>query len=245
MRKKITIGFMSLVVLLLFAGIISIFELNRLRSNTADIIEQGAANAEIADKLITALRLQNTAVIKMIISDDAEPGEEYAVGTASFDAAIAEALAKARNKEDIAPISGRSDVYRETVDGYANESLRPDMEWFASSYLKAYYELNQSIINFVSSPQTSLAARAEALETSAYKTTAPSILTLLIAILLVLIFFFFIDLYYIRPLRKINKGLNKYLMARVPFDDSFAAYDDLEELKKNVAELIEQSKRKQ
>ena len=244
MRKKIIIGFASLIAVLLFAGIISIFELNRLRDKTALIIDSGAENARIADILIGALQTQNSAVIKMIISKEvSEPGPEYISSALLFEQTLAEAAGTINNPDDLIPIREDAEAYANTVLQYANESLEPDMVWFAGSYLTAYYKLDESITNFISSPGTSLADRAAMLERNAYKTITPSILTLLVAIIIVLMFFFFVDSYYVRPLQKINKGLRKYLSAKIPFDDSFETNDDLNELKKSVAELIEQSRK--
>lgn len=243
MRKKISIGFISLVLLLFFAGAISVYELNRLRGGARDMVDLGVKNASLAERMLEALQDQNSAVVKMLASEHALPGPGYERGSRDFDKALEEA-AEVVPVGETAPIALARDKYREVIAGYANEELERDVEWFAGSYLAAYYELDESVRNFLTSPSTFLSTRTEQLEKNVYRTITPSIITLLVAILIVLMFYFFVDLYYIRPLQKVNKGLKKYLTARIPFDDSFESNDDVETLKEMVVELIEQSKRR-
>lgn len=243
MRKKISIGFISLALLLLFAGAISVFELSRLRRKAENIIEQNTRNNALAERMLDGLQLQNTAVIKMIISENAVPDEGYARGTAEFAAALEEAATTLRDREELEPIYRARDNFHEVIAGYANEELELDMEWFASTYLEAFYQLDGSVKDYLASPHTSISTRTSQLEENVYRTITPSILTLIVAIIIVLMFYFFVDAYYVRPLLKINAGLKKHLTTRLPFDTSFESNDDLNSLKEMVAELIEQSKK--
>lgn len=63
MRKKITIGFLSLALLLLFAGGVTVYELGRLRARTVETIEQGIDNPEDAGLVLVRLQARSSAII--------------------------------------------------------------------------------------------------------------------------------------------------------------------------------------
>ncbi len=68
MRKKITIGFLCLALLLLFAGAVSVYELSRLRIKTHNIIEAGMQDIETGVQTLADLQAQNDAVIDQTIT---------------------------------------------------------------------------------------------------------------------------------------------------------------------------------
>jgi hypothetical protein len=244
MRKKITIGFLSLALLLLFAGAVSVYELNRHRTKAQDIIELGVKNAGIAERMLSAMEMQNSAVIRLVVSETAIPGPDYERGAAEFKTALYEAAASLPDKTAIGAISKANDDFHRTIAGYTDEELlEKDMEWLTQTYLDAYYNLAESVMGFLLSPHSSFAERTVQLEMNVYKTITPSIITLATAIFLVLLFLFFMDRGYAKPLQKLNKGLKGYLETKIPFDDSFESSDDISSLKEMISDLIEQSRK--
>lgn len=73
MRKKISIGFISLALVLLLAGAVSVYELQRLRNQSEEIVALNMRNTELADRMLTALQSQNSAILRMIFSDATTP----------------------------------------------------------------------------------------------------------------------------------------------------------------------------
>ena len=53
MRKKISIGFISLALVLLLAGAVSVYELQRLRNQSEEIVALNMRNTELADRMLT------------------------------------------------------------------------------------------------------------------------------------------------------------------------------------------------
>lgn len=241
MRKKISTGFICLAVLLLFAGAISVFELNRMRSKTREIIELNSHIMALAERMLDALQIQNTAVIKMIVSEDAAPANGYGSGMENFGRALEDA-SSLTGEASVAAIRLADANYRNVIAGYANEELELDMAWFAGIYLNAYYLLDKAVNDYFSAPASPVEERTSRLESDVYKTITPSIVTFMVGIMIVLMLFFFVDAYYVRPLIKINAGLKRYLQAGIRSDDSFETSDELAELKESIAEIIERSK---
>lgn len=226
MRKKISIGFISLALILLFAGAVSMYELHRLRTQAMEVIEMNSYNTEIADRMFTALQTQNSSILRMIFSDSTVPDAGYELGLKAFDEALLAASATKSGTADLATVKDTYEDYQNVVSLHINNDETEDVDWFISSYLKAYYRLDEALKDYLTSPASSIPARAQMLEKNAYKTITPSILTLLVAIIIVLMFYFFVDSYYVRPITKIHKSLGNYLAHGVPFSPKFESNDD-------------------
>ena len=54
MRRRVTIGFGSIVCLLFFSGMVSLFELSRLSRDTDDILQTSKRNIELAREMLDA-----------------------------------------------------------------------------------------------------------------------------------------------------------------------------------------------
>ena len=53
-RRKISVGFIALIVVLFFSGVIAYAEMSRLRRDTEVVIEQGAQATEFAKSMLNA-----------------------------------------------------------------------------------------------------------------------------------------------------------------------------------------------
>lgn len=60
-RKRMFVGFVSIVLLLFFSGMVSLFELGRVSNDTEEILLASKSNVELAGEMISALNEQNDA----------------------------------------------------------------------------------------------------------------------------------------------------------------------------------------
>lgn len=243
MRKKISIGFISLALILLFAGAVSMYELHRLRNQAMEVVELNSQNTEIADRMFTALQNQNSSILRMIFSDSTLPDAGYELGRNAFEEALSDANATGSGREDLADIAVANEDYQNVILLHLDNHETEDLDWFVSTYLKSYYKLDEALKDYLTSPESSVPARARMLEKSVYKTITPSILTLLVAIIVVSMFYFFVDSYYVRPVISIHKSLKNYLVHNVPFAPKFQSNDDeINGLRDMIEELIGRKK---
>lgn len=247
-RNRITVGFVALVVVLFFSGVIAYAEMNRLRRDTEQVIELGARSTEYAKSMLDALRVQNSAVLQMIILGNQSPSEEYTVGRHQFNSALLEAMEVSSEQEgELKVIYDANEKYHAIIQKHAATitTEAADREWYMSSYVDAYYALDTAIKSYMSSPKSSLAVRMSKIEHNIYKTITPSILTLIVAIVIVCMFYFFIDTYYTRPVQRISKALGYHLQSKLPYKVKVDDKGEIAELNENIISLIEQSKKQQ
>ena len=70
LRKRVTVGFLSIVVLLFFSGMVSFLELSHLSSDTGDILEASQRNISLAKEMLDAAHDQNVALIHIAVFGD-------------------------------------------------------------------------------------------------------------------------------------------------------------------------------
>ncbi len=244
-RRKISVGFIALIVVLFFSGVIAYAEMNRLREDTESVIAQGTQATDFSKRMLDALQEQNSAVLKMLILGDQSPSEEYTTGLLSFNATLLEAMESAIDREDLDQIYKANEHYHAIVEQHATTitTEAADKDWYMSSYVDAYYALDTAIKDYMSSPGNSIAVRMSKIEDSIYRTITPSILTLIVAIVIVCMFYFFIDTYYTRPVQRISKALGFYVESKLPYKVKIDEKSELMDLNNNIVELIEQNKK--
>lgn len=240
MRKKISIGFIALALLLLFAGAISMFEIKRLKMEAGIVNELTDQNAKFADKMLSGLQMQNSSILKVIYHRDIiAPDTEYDKGRTTFDESYTAAAKASSNRSDLIALHEENLNYHRVISDYLDEKNTLTETEFLPIYLNAYYKLDKSIKEYQTLPTNSIPS----IEQDVYRTITPSILTLLIAIIVVLMFYYFITSFYINPLTKIHKSLSNYLSHKIPFDPRFESNDDeLNGLRQMISQLIERKK---
>ncbi len=71
-RKRVTVGFLSIVALLFISGLLSLFELNRVSRGSGDILKANARHLELAREMLDAAHDQHRAFIRMSVYREAE-----------------------------------------------------------------------------------------------------------------------------------------------------------------------------
>ncbi len=237
-RKKIMIGFLSLAALLFFAGMVSLVELLRLSKTTQVLLDSSTRNIELSRQMLDAVQKQNTALMQMVVAGRMEYDSLFLAGKRKFDRALAQATVTVRDLSELDSVYNARSHYNDVIADQLKVSGKNNTEWLVGVYNKAYYDLTSAVKNYMVSSQGSLGTRATQLEGNAYRAISPSIITLGVVILIVLMFFFLIDLYYIRPVLKITKGLDDYLSQKIPFNVKMEGKDEVFKLKEQIESLI-------
>ena len=237
-RKKIMIGFLSLAALLFFAGMVSFVELLRLSKTTQVLLDSSTRNIELSRQMLDAVQDQNTALLQMVVLGRDEYESLYLSGQQQFDHALAQATVTIKDLSELDSVYNARLRYNEVVAAQLGTHRKDDIDWFVNVYKTSYYDLTTAVKNYMISSQGSLGIRAAQLKGNAYRAISPSIITLGVAILIVLMFFFLIDLYYIRPVLKITKGLDDYLSLKIPFNVKMEGKDEVFRLKELIESLI-------
>jgi len=261
------VSFLSVVVLLFFAGLVSLFELRRVSSDTEEILRASERNLGLAKDMLDAAARQNKAVVHSIVfrqrdydtvlmgsiaemARTLEVVRREAVEQAYLDTLSASAMNVQRLTQEFLRLqaqrmaseaSGRLEL-RGGKDSLSMKSVEMDFDgarWYAEAYSKAYDKLTGSIKNYMISTQSSLAPRTEQLKRNAYRAVTPVLISLLVMIAIVLMLYYFVSAYLVRPVLAMNKSLGDYLRFGLPFRIKAEVKDEVAELKDRIDDVIQ------
>ncbi len=282
LTTRIRLAFMCLTFLLLFSGVMSLMELERVGHDTEKILLASKSNVDLAGEMLDALNKQNNAMINMAVK-----GEDIKLHRATCEEGIKDlshtvGLAKEVVKQTENPHSAdqlisatnrinnysksfingeiideftqsyimehgnpednsfRGDLFVDDVDRMVAEKAIKDKinNWYIEVYQPQYIELSHEITQYMTGVHNTLGPEVSNLSHTARRTVTPVFITLLVMIVIVLIFYFFMELYVVKPIKRINKSLGTYLAYKTPFDDSINSRDEIRALRDRIAALI-------
>ena len=262
--KRVTIGFLSILLLLFASGIVSLFELGNLSNDTEEILAASRRNMEIAKDMLHSAHQHSQAVSHIAIFDQNGDRDICRRAMSDLEGKVAAARSEAVDATRLDSLSMSVLRLREVTEQYLFTTAiggvnMPFMvvpegnngtslgsvngkEWYESDYEAAYDNMMDEIQNFMTHTHSSLAPRAEQLNKNAYRSVAPVFISLVVIIAIVLMFYYFVMLYGVKPIVKINGSLSDFLTYRLPFNAKAELLDEFKELVDNIEKLIGLSK---
>ena len=227
MRKRVTAGFLSIVCLLFFSGMVSFLELSHLSRDTGEILKANKRNIELAKEMLDAAHEQNIALIRLSV-----------FGDRSCDSLCRKSMERLENTLLVAQSEALEKSFLDSL-AFATTELR----LVTDNYLAfGGGRLTAAIKSYMTSTQSSLVPRAEQMKKNAYRAVTPVLISLVVMIAIVLMLFYFMSIYCVTPIERMNKGLGDWLSFRVPFAVKGDLKDEVLELKEKIESLINISK---
>lgn len=246
-RKRVTIGFMSIVTLLFFSGMVSLFELGHLSTDAEAILDNSHRNMELAKGILSSLHKQNYAVAEVAVLGGASSDSLSREGLIYLENSLAAAydLSKGGAHLDSLTVTV-AELRRLTNEMLAalNDTLPSsfDRVWYNDVYMPVSSKVSEQINDYMSATHEGLTTRAEQLDHNAYRAVMPVLISLLVMIAIVLMLYYFITIYCVNPVLSLRKSLADWLAFRLPFAPKSECRDELLELKEDIETLINQSK---
>ena len=246
-RKRVTIGFMSIVTLLFFSGMVSLFELGHLSTDAEAILDNSHRNMELAKGMLSSLHKQNYAVAEVAVLGCVRSDSLSREGLIYLENSLAAAydLSKGGAHLDSLTVTV-AELRRLTNEMLAalNDTLPSsfDRVWYNDVYMPVSSKVSEQINDYMSATHEGLTLRAEQLDHNAYRAVMPVLISLLVMIAIVLMLYYFITIYCVNPVLSLRKSLADWLSFRLPFAPKSECRDELLELKEDIETLINQSK---
>lgn len=131
-RKRVLVSFFSVGGLLLFAGMVSFFELNHVSTDTEEILRTGDRNLELAKDMLDAVNRQNTAVLRSAVLGQRPFEGIFRESMERLDASVASAREAAYDGAALDSLDAAAEAVRGVTDDFfrrrqlriAGDSLR-------------------------------------------------------------------------------------------------------------------------
>jgi len=240
-RRKIRYGFIILGCLLLFAGMVSYFELSRLSRITTELMENSLRDLNISGRMLDAIEQQNATLnirIHTPQDDSLNTDSLFLAGKLGFDTAYAEAKNLNIYKNRMERIGTAKIAYDKALQEPVQNPQTDSLVWYDHQYRIAYFNLVLKIKDLMIDSQNTIDQNAAKIQNNTYRAIMPGIITLAIAILIIFVFYILIDMYYIRPVLKVEQGLDNYLKLKVPYNIQVEGRDEVKDLSDGISTLI-------
>lgn len=247
-RKRVSIGFLSIVMLLFFSGMVSLFELGHLSTDAEAILENSHHNMALAKDMLSSLHVQNRAVADITVLGESGRDSLCRASVTSLEASLAKAYELSRgvspHLDSLLVSVGELRLMTGEMLAPQNDSIPSgfDRAWYDQVYMPASAKISEQINDYMSATHEGLTPRAEQLSHNAYRAVMPVLISLIVMIAIVLMLYYFITIYCVNPVLSLRKSLADWLAFRLPFAPKSEFRDELLELKEEVEALINQSK---
>ena len=243
-RKRVTIGFLSIVALLFFSGLVSLFELSHMSVDIEAILGSSRRSIEMSKNMLSAIHANDRAVVNYAVFRDSIYADSCRGSMERFNLTIRQArTASGTSSADALPdslghLSARMEQAREEMHAKASGATFDGRKWYDDNYLPLYNDITDGITDVMSSVQGSLTPRAEQLNLNAYRSVTPVFISLLVMIAILLMFYYFIMIYTVKPIIEMNRSLGDYLRYKLPFDVKAECRDEMHELKEKIESVM-------
>lgn len=261
--RRVRAAFLSIVLLLVFAGGTSLLELERVSHDTQLILEASKQNVDIAREMASALSDQNDAIIYMAVVGDSS--QRFRTDSENSILRLKRASEEAFELLHNTEYHGLADsltmhtdnlntIVRDYLDGNVQRRIEADMlidslpnkltigSWYVGEYKTEHRNLSKQISKYMTGSQSTLGPEVSRLSHTARRAVTPVFISLLVMFVVVLMLYFFLKRLYIKPMTRINRSLGDYITYRVPFDDSIECRDEIKELRDRISTLTSKVK---
>lgn len=259
-RKRVTIGFLSIIALLFFSGLVSLFELNHMSIDIDAILVSNRKGLELTENMLDAIRSGDRAVIRysvlrdtlyadscrMRINDFIEKIGQARTETSDSAGALFDSLNVTADRMYgvVDQLCRAGDVERSFYTDSLNNPIAPfnGREWYNAEFVPIYNVASNQILQVLSYAQSSLSPRAERLSRNAYRAVTPVFISLVVMIVILLMFYYFINIYAVKPIVEMNKSLGDWLRYKLPFVVKAECLDEMQELKEKIESVVNNTK---
>ncbi len=127
-RKRVTVGFLSIVCLLFFSGMLSFFELSHLSRATDEILKANQRNIELAKEMLDAAHEQNMAFIRLSVFREAEYDSLCRANMSRLERTLSLAQSEAVDKSFLDSLAFATTELRLLTDRFLTEFVEEQRE---------------------------------------------------------------------------------------------------------------------
>ena len=242
-KYKILAGFFLLVILLIVAGAVSIYEFFKLSRSVDALIEDNYKTIEISKQMLEALEREDSGILLLVLGQW-EDGRNI---LRSADNTFLNGLEIARsnitepnedeliNKVEIRYLQFKAIWEKPIVD----TSKEGDIKWYQETIHEKFLETKKAVNDLMTMNQDSMYGEASSLRDKSHRAIMPDIVAIIAALVFSILLNFFISKYYISPLERLTDSIHAYKPGSGSFKATIEADREITRLEQEISQLIE------
>ena len=249
LRFKMFFGFLTLIFMLLVAGIWSIYELNAIGSSVPRMLTDNYQSISAAKKMIESLEREDSAILLLLLGKWEEGRSILQEADSLFmenfnfaNANITISGEKAHLDSIFAQYSRYKEMWRRPIVGTHKEG---SLEWYFQSVHELFILVKTAVDNLIDLNAQMMYKMASDLDNRSNRAIMPGIVAIISALVFTLIFNFLVHYYVVDPIIRITNNIQKFKEKQVLFDVKVETRDELYDLSNAIADLCQYIKSKE
>lgn len=243
-KKKISLGFVVIGVILLLSSVIAIYEFVSMRRSVYGIMTDNIASINSSRLLLEVADEYNFSLLKSMGLDTvpAIPDVKKDIRFPDYLSQVKAKFATDSERQMADSVLLAYTAYIHVIKDAAyiwQGDYQMRRGWYFDNLYPKYMALRGYIAKLTFITQKALSDNSEYLTDSFYRSIMPGVVAVTTGMILIFLFNYFINLYFISPLIKISKGIKDFLLYRKSYNYTDINDDDLRDLSQNVKDLIE------
>lgn len=239
LKVKIFSSFMLLVLMLVIAGVMSIWELRKMNDSFSDVIDNNYLSIEHALNVTQALEREDSGLLLLFLGKK----DEAMSVINSADSAIAISMIEIKKnatepgeKEVIQEIEKEYNSYFTQLDSLVTSSTSDDIDY--NNLHIQFTKTKKAVTSLMELNQTSMYSKANEMHKKLYQTMMPGIVSIILAIIFALLLNFYISHYFVNPLNKLISATQNYIPPSTNLKVDIKSEDELKTLQLEINSLI-------
>ena len=231
LRVKILSGFLILSLMLLIAGLWSIYELHFLGASVQKILDENYQSIHAAKNMKEALEREDSAILLLMLGKWEQGrqilGSADSVFKENFDFANSN-ITIPGEEERLRQISATYKIYKGLWERpIVDTDKEGNLNWYFSQVHQAFLSAKSSIDELINLNDQIMYGTASELENRSNRAVMPGIIAVLSALVFTLIFNYLVNYYFVSPIIRITDRIKKFEERRIPFDVKIETTDEI------------------
>ncbi len=241
-KFKILSGFVLIILMLIIAGIMSIYEFSQLSESVGALIEDNYKTIEAAKIMLESVEREDSGILLLVSGEWKEGRKILKLADSTFYSAFDIAKNNITEQDEDKYIDRIDKSYRVFKSKWDAPMVSTDKENNISLYFSdlhtSFLAIKSDIESLMILNQDSMYEEATDLKEKAGRAIMPGIVAIIAALIFLVIFNFFISKYFVKPIEKLIRSIKHYDPKTQNFIPDISSQDELKELENEIRNLI-------
>jgi HAMP domain-containing protein len=224
----------------------SVFELRKIGDHISGALMRHVQSIDAAKRMLDKMHTYEILVMNQVSGKISEEQADYSTLDSTFSLYYAEVYKRASTPQLKVELDSIHTIYLHLKqirkDMPSTTALDLRVKWYLDVFYPVYSNMLTRTRNLILDNQKQLTQKAGDIEVGYYRLVMPGMIATAVSIFALLMLGLFIHVYMVKPLLKINNGIQAFVNYKSPFQVDIATKDELKQLKESVEVLINKIK---
>ena len=244
LRAKMLLGFLILTIMLLVAGVWSVYELTTAGSSVQKLLNDNYKSINAGKMMVEALEREDSGIL-LLLSGKWERGRAIIeAGAKLFQKGFTIAQSNVTipgEKAYVDEIEAKYKAYKDLwIKPIVDTSKEGNLNWYFQEVHRAFQDVKLSVGKLVTLNDQTMYQTASELKNRAHRAIMPGIVAILAALIFTVLFNFLIHYYVVSPIIRMTKGIQHFMETGDLPDVHVETQDELFDLVSSIQRLVGQ-----